>query len=49
MDTYFMFGKYSSESIKRTTTERTKKTNDIILKLSGKIVAQLFPFLTSKL
>jgi len=35
-----MFGKYSAESIKRISAERTKKANDIILKLGGKIVAQ---------
>jgi uncharacterized protein with GYD domain len=35
-----MFGKYSAESIKGISAERTKKANDIILKLGGKIVAQ---------
>ena len=40
MTTYFMFGKYSAESIKGISSERTKKANDIILKLGGKIVAQ---------
>lgn len=40
MNTYFMFGKYSAESIKGISAERTKKANDIILKLGGKIVAQ---------
>jgi uncharacterized protein with GYD domain len=40
MNTYFMFGKYSTESIKGISAERTKKANDIILKLGGKIVAQ---------
>jgi len=30
MDTYFMFGKYSAESIKRIIAERTKKANNII-------------------
>jgi uncharacterized protein with GYD domain len=40
MNTYFMFGKYSAESIKGMSAERTKKANDIILKLGGKIVAQ---------
>ena len=40
MNTYFMFGKYSSEAIKGVSSERTKKANDIILKLGGEIVAQ---------
>ena len=40
MTTYFMFGKYSSEAIKGVSPERTKKANDIILKLGGEIVAQ---------
>jgi uncharacterized protein with GYD domain len=40
MSTYFMFGKYSSEAIKGVSPERTKKANDIILKLGGEIVAQ---------
>ena len=40
MNTYFMFGKYSAESIKGMSAERTKKANDIILKVGGKIVAQ---------
>jgi len=40
MTTYFMFGKYSPEAIKGISSERTKKANDIILKLGGKIVAQ---------
>ena len=41
MNTYLMFGKYSAESIKGISAERTKKANDIILKLGGKIVAQV--------
>jgi len=40
MTTYFMFGKYSSESIKSISAERTKKANDIISELGGEIVAQ---------
>ena len=40
MNTYFMFGKYSAEAIKGVSAERTKKANDIILKLGGKILAQ---------
>jgi len=40
MNTYLMFGKYSAESIKGISAERTKKANDIILKLGGKIIAQ---------
>jgi uncharacterized protein with GYD domain len=40
MNTYFMFGKYSAEAIKGVSAERTKKANDIILKLGGKIIAQ---------
>ena len=40
MNTYFMFGKYSAEAIKGVSAERTKKVNDIILKLGGKILAQ---------
>jgi len=35
-----MFGKYSPEALKGISAERTKKANDIILKLGGKIVAQ---------
>ena len=35
-----MFGKYSAEAIKGVSAERTKKANDIILKLGGKILAQ---------
>jgi len=35
-----MFGKYSAEAIKEVSAERTKKANDIILKLGGKILAQ---------
>ena len=40
MNTYFMFGKYSAEAIKGVSAERTKKANNIILKLGGKIIAQ---------
>lgn len=40
MNTYFMFGKYSAEAIQRVSAERTKKANDIILKLGGKIISQ---------
>lgn len=40
MTTYFMYGKYSPESIKSISAERTKKANDIISKLGGEIVAQ---------
>ena len=40
MNTYLMFGKYSAEAIKGVSAERTKKANDIILKLGGKILAQ---------
>ena len=40
MTTYFMFGKYSPEALKGISSERTKKANDIILKLGGEIVAQ---------
>ena len=40
MNTYFMFGKYSAEAIKEVSAERTKKANDIILKLGGKILTQ---------
>jgi len=40
MNTYFMFGKYSAEAIKGVSAERTKKANDIILKLGGKIIDQ---------
>jgi uncharacterized protein with GYD domain len=40
MNIYFMFGKYSAEAIKGVSAERTKKANDIILKLGGKILAQ---------
>jgi uncharacterized protein with GYD domain len=35
-----MFGKYSPEALKGISSERTKKANDIILKLGGEIVAQ---------
>ncbi len=40
MNIYLMFGKYSAEAIKGVSAERTKKANDIILKLGGKILAQ---------
>ena len=40
MTTYFMFGKYSPESIKSISAERTKKANEMITKLGGEIVAQ---------
>jgi len=40
MKTYFMFGKYSSESMKSISRERTKKANEIIKKLGGNVVAQ---------
>ena len=40
MTTYFMFGKYSPESIKSISAERTKKANAMITGLGGKIVAQ---------
>lgn len=40
MNTYLIFGKYSAEAINGVSAERTKKANDIILKLGGKIIAQ---------
>jgi len=35
-----MFGKYSSESIKSISAERTNKANEIISKLGGEVVAR---------
>jgi len=40
MTTYFMFGKYSPESIKSISADRTKKANEMITGLGGEIVAQ---------
>lgn len=37
MAIYFMFGKYTHESIKKAKPARTKKVNDTIKKLGGKI------------
>lgn len=37
MATYIMFGKYSSDAIKSISSERTKKTEELIKKSGGKI------------
>ena len=37
MTTFFMFGKYSAESIKGMSAERTKEVSQEIEKLSGKV------------
>jgi uncharacterized protein with GYD domain len=39
MSTYFLFGKYSSESIKQISANRTKKAGELIAEHGGKIVA----------
>jgi len=37
MATYFMFGKYSSESLKQMSTERTDKAVSLINKFGGQV------------
>jgi len=37
MATYYLFGKYSPESLKQISGERTKKAKEIIQKLGGKV------------
>jgi uncharacterized protein with GYD domain len=39
MGTFFMFGNYSQESIKKLSAERTKDSKALIEKLGGKLVA----------
>jgi uncharacterized protein with GYD domain len=39
MSTFFMLGKYSSESMKGMSPERTEKSNGIIKKFGGKLVS----------
>jgi uncharacterized protein with GYD domain len=40
MNTYLMFGKYSSEAIKGINSKRTQEANDLIKKNGGELVAQ---------
>ena len=40
MNTYLMFGKYSSEAIKGISSKRTEEANRMITENGGKIVAQ---------
>jgi uncharacterized protein with GYD domain len=44
MSTFFMFGKYSVESVERISPERTKKAYELISKLGGE-VKQIFAML----
>ena len=37
MTTFFMFGNYSSDSLKRASSDRTKEAQAIIQKLGGKV------------
>ncbi len=37
MATFFMFGKYSSESVKKIAIERTEKVVNVIESLGGKV------------
>lgn len=39
MGTFFMFGRYSAESIKDISPKRTNKTKEMIEKLGGKLVS----------
>jgi len=39
MSTFFMFGKYSSESMKGMSTERTDESTGIIKKFGGEVVS----------
>jgi uncharacterized protein with GYD domain len=39
MSTFFMLGKYSSESMKGMSAKRTKESNDIIKKFGGELVS----------
>jgi len=38
MNTYFLFGKYSSESIKEISADRTEKAVSLIKELGGKVM-----------
>jgi len=40
MNTYLMFGKYSSEAIKGISSQRTEEANRLIAENGGEIVAQ---------
>ncbi len=40
MTTYLMFGKYSSEALKGTSSERTEEANNLIKENGGEIVSQ---------
>lgn len=40
MNTYLMFGKYSSEAIKEISSKRTEEANRLISENGGEIVAQ---------
>ena len=37
MQTFFMFGKYSPEALKKISTERTRKAYDVIQKYGGRV------------
>jgi uncharacterized protein with GYD domain len=39
MGTFFMFGKYSQESVKEISAKRTDKTKELIEKMGGKLVS----------
>ena len=40
MVTYFMYGKYSPESIKSVSADRTKEANNVISELGGEVIAR---------
>lgn len=40
MNTYLMFGKYSSEALKGISSKRTQEANGLIKKNGGEIIAQ---------
>lgn len=40
MNTYLMFGRYSSEALKGISSKRTKEANNLIQQNGGEIVAQ---------
>lgn len=40
MNTYLMFGKYSSEAVKGISSKRTVEANNVITKNGGEIVSQ---------
>lgn len=40
MNTYLMFGKYSTEALEGISSDRTKEANDLIVENGGEIVAQ---------